>query len=75
MKDEHKMLSMIVSVALCIFSAIGYLLALEGVAFFAALKSFFMVTFAFGGILLGFILLTIAILWMIDKIALLFKRT
>jgi hypothetical protein len=69
------MLVMIIGVALCIFSAIGYLLALEGIAFFEGLKSFFMVIFAFGGILLCFVALTVAILWMIDKITFFLKSS
>ena len=74
MGQKQVLVLMLVSIAFIIFGGIGYLLAIEGVPFFAALKSFFLVIISFGGILIAFFSASFSILWVVEKISGFFKK-
>ncbi len=74
MRQQKFFTLLLVSVGLIIFGGVGYLLALEGVAFFLALKSFFIAVLSFGGILLLFFLSTAALLAILEFLTSLFKK-
>ncbi len=75
MKEKQFFTALLVSVGLIIFGGVGYLLALEGVPFFLALKSFFIAVLSFGGFLLLFFIATAVLLGIFDFIASFFKSS
>lgn len=74
MRQQKFFSLLLVSVSLIIFGGVGYLLALEGVAFFLALKSFFIAVLSFGGFLLLFFVSTAALLGFLEFLSGLFKK-